>query len=219
MEFIYDNLLDLYKAKTFIWIQYLIENNKIKEDELFKNDKIFFDCDIALEKINKSIFEKDVKNLFIKIILNYKKYFFVFNTIFVNKSSNIHTNINLPNEFKNKENYFVYPEILYFIEKESESLNIVSQKKIFINIKCLFNQNLKIHKIELLREKDYYFIKECSSNTNQLDKNNISNDDITIFLFHHPELCERKNIYGFIYYYSNVLHLISTDYRFCINPF
>lgn len=207
------NLIDLCKIKTFTWSQYLSLQNLIDIPYYNKNE-IYVNYDDAMKYVQLESLKIDRKKInYYRIIYKIKNYYFIYKVLIDNQYKNLEIE---PNNYTyNKEHSFIYPTVLYFLEKNKiEDLDKYLTHRLCINIKCLFKMEIEIIKIVLITESGYNKILSqiySDYNTQTLNKNKTTDDDITFFFFYHPTYMLKKQIYGFEFHNSNSNNLKDID--------
>lgn len=213
---ILENLIDLCKVKTFTWIQLLCRNGTLSDIEFYDSKTIYVDLEQSLKKITIEFFgvEKDNSKNY-KLVLTHNNKYFIYKLVLDETV--------LKNEKKQQNDYeyedgFVYPEILYFYKKiKNETItNKFLISRFYCHIKALFLGTVSIKKICLIDRNRLQKIQALSSsdyNTQKINYNMMSYSDITFVFFYHPTLNPLENIYGFEYYNTNPVSLVSIDTR------
>lgn len=207
------NLIDICKIKTFTWSQYLSLQNLI-EIPYYNKDEIYINYDDVMKYVKLESLKIDKKKInYYRIVYKIKDYYFIYKVLIDNQYKNIEIEQN--NYTYDKKNSFIYPTVLYFLEKNKvEDLDKYLLHRLYINIKCLFKMEIEIIKIVLITVKEYNKILSqiySDYNTQTLNKNKTSDDDITFFFFYHPTYMIKKNIYGFEFHNSNSNNLKDID--------
>lgn len=213
---ILENLIDLCKVKTFTWIQFLCRNGTLTDIEFYDPKIIYVDLEQSLKKITIEFFgvEKDNSSNYKLVLVCNKKYFIY--KIVLEKS--------VPKNEKKQINYYeykdgyVYPEILYFYDKikNETTTNKFLISRFYCHIRALFFGTVSIKKICLIDRNKLQKIQALSTsdyNTQKLNFNTMNYQDITFIFFYHPTLNPLENIYGFEYYNTNPVSLLSNDTR------
>lgn len=213
---ILENLIDLCKIKTFTWIQFLCKNDMLNNVEFYDPKYIYVDLQQSLEKIKIEYFgsEKDRDNYY-KLVLSYNKKYFIFKLVLEDIApKNERKQVN-DYEYKNG---FVYPETLYFYKKMKNevSTNKFLVSRFYCHIKALFYGTVTIQKICLIDRSRLQKIQNLVSSeytTQTLNSNMMTYDDITFIFFYHPSFNTFENMYGFEYYNTNPVSIVSIDTR------
>lgn len=221
---IYYNYIDICILKTFVWAQYLHNDKQINFDPYYSKDEFYLDVDSAVKAIKLHKFEinTDGEDEF-RITMTYDdKYYFVYkiiDTIQLSKDLENITNNYTVN--KTQTNWFVFPDVILFLEKlkDPERLNVYSHVRRNITPKVLFKAELEIKKMFLITSEKYHsIISSVYSKYTQgiINKHNILYNDISFLFFSHPEYFPLDKIYGFKYIYNNNVTLLAVEYRFSV---
>lgn len=207
------NLVDLCKFKTFTWAQYLALQNKINIP-FYNKDEIYINYEDIMKYIKFDYLGIDVKKInYYKLVYKIQEYYFVYKILIDTQYKN--TDFETNNYTLDKKNAFIYPTVIYFLEKnKTEELDKYLFTRLCINVKCLFKMEIEIIKIVLITEKEYKrMLSQIYSDytTQTLNKNKTTYDDITFFFFYHPDFMVKKNIYGFEFHNSNSSNLKDID--------
>lgn len=215
-----ENIIDICRIKTFVWIQLLCKNKMLKNIEFYDENSIYVDLKLCLKNIQIEFFgeNKDIDRNY-KLVLKHDNEYFVFKLVFeesMPKTEKKQTNDYTYNNGHN--NGYVYPEILYFYKKIKNDVyfNKFLVSRFACNIKALFYGGITIQRIILIDKQGFQKILSLTASeytTQKINYNMLNYSDITYVLFYHPTLNTIDNIYGFKYYVSNPASLFSIETR------
>lgn len=210
-----ENLIDVLKIKTFVWYQFECREKKISKPYFKLDEGIMFDYESCMKYVNIFSLEKEslLENYKLILILDKQKFLYKISFLISQKSE---TNLIESNNYKDSD-CLIYPETLYVFEKLKETKqNQIKYNKFCCNIKSLFCTNIAIKKIKLIDKESYYDINMrlySKYTKHNLNSNMIPKDDVTYLFFYHPTHCPLSSIYGFEYYNTNTVNLLSKEIR------